>query len=103
MELTRPMVAGAVVALAGHGVALGVTLAVAIAAGGGPDADLDSGGRFGVLFSTAFTYGIAQLVLLWGCVALSGPLGRGSSSGLVAGWVLELAASLSYVCSGFGA
>lgn len=97
------MVAGAVVALAGHGLTLGVTLAVAIAAGGGPDADLDAGGRLGLLFFAVFTYGIAQLVLLGTCVALSGRLGRGSSSGLVAGWVLGLAASLSYLCGGFGA
>jgi hypothetical protein len=97
------MVAGAVVALAGHGLAVGITIALAIAAGGGPNADLDAGGRFAAFFFGVFTYGIAQLVLLGVCAALSGRLGHGSSSGLVAGWVLGLAASLYYLCGGFGA
>ncbi|MFE9695039.1 hypothetical protein [Micromonospora sp. NPDC005806] len=103
MKITRPMVAGAVVALAGHGLAVGVTIALAIVAGGGPNADLDAGGRFAALVFGVFTYGIAQLVLLGSCVALSGRLGHGSSSGLVAGWVLGLAASLYYLCGGSGA
>ncbi|MER7420464.1 hypothetical protein ABT346_27405 [Micromonospora peucetia] len=102
MKITRPMATGAVVALAGHGLAVGVTIALAIAAGAGPNADLDAGGRFTALFFGVFTYGIAQLVLLGSCIALSGRLGDGSSSGLVAGWVLGLAASLFYLCGGFG-
>ncbi|WP_147252562.1 hypothetical protein [Micromonospora endolithica] len=102
MTITRPMVAGAVVALAGHGLAVGLTIVLAIAAGGGPNADLDAGGRFAALFFGVFTYGVAQLVLLVSCFALSGRLGRGSSSGLVAGWTLGLAASLFYLCGGFG-
>lgn len=102
MTITRPTVAGAVVALTGHGLAVGFTSALATAAGGGPSADLDAGGRFAALFFGVLTYGIAQLVLLGSCFALSGRLGRGSSSGLAAGWILGLAAGLYYLCGGFG-
>ncbi|WBC16740.1 hypothetical protein O7600_07840 [Micromonospora sp. WMMA1998] len=102
MTIIRPVVAGAVVALAEHGLVVGFTIALATAAGGGPNADVDAGGRFAALFFGVFAYGIAQLVLLGNCFALSGRLGRGSSSGLVAGWILGLAASLYYLCGGFG-
>ncbi|OHX01280.1 hypothetical protein BFV98_31275 [Micromonospora sp. WMMB235] len=63
---------------------------------------MDAGGRFAALFVGVLTYGIAQLVLLGSCFALSGRLDRGSSSGLVAGWILGLATSLYYLCGGFG-
>lgn len=76
---------------------------MALVAGGGPNADLDAGGRFAGLLFVLFTYGIAQLVLLGVCVALSRRLAGASSSGLVAGWVLGLAAGLYFLCGGFGA
>ncbi|HEY0699557.1 MAG TPA: hypothetical protein VGD43_17305 [Micromonospora sp.] len=99
MKITQPMVLGAGIALAGHVVAVGVTYTL----GGGPDADLESGGRFAALFVAMFVYGIAQLVLLLGLMALSGHLGRGASTGLTAGWVLGLAVSLLHLCGGFDA
>ncbi len=100
MMITKPAVVGAAVALVGHGVAVGVTLVVAIAGGGGPNADLDSGGKAGVLIVSAVTYGIAQIVLLGVCIALRRRLGPLSSRGLVPGWLLGLAASLFFMCGG---
>ncbi|GAA5198205.1 hypothetical protein GCM10023322_71060 [Rugosimonospora acidiphila] len=109
MKITKLLVAGLLVSLAGQGVAVWVTNAAAIAAGGGPNADLDAGEKFGVFYSYASTYGFAQLMLLGSCVAL--PLSvflflrRGSDlvAGLAAGWVFGLAASLFFLCGGFGA
>jgi hypothetical protein len=46
--ITKPMVVGLVVALAGHGLAVGVTIALASVAGGGPNAELDAGEKLGV-------------------------------------------------------
>ncbi|MFI2713868.1 hypothetical protein ACH495_27480 [Micromonospora sp. NPDC018662] len=103
MTITRATVAGAVIAFAGQALAAGVTAASAIAAGGGPNADLDAGGRLAALLLGVVIYGIAQLVLLGCCVALSGRLGHGSWAGLVTGWALGLALSLYYLCGGFGA
>ena len=103
MMLTKLTVAGAAVALAGHGAAAGVTLVAAVAVGGGPNADLDSGGKIGVLMVSALTYGIAQLVLLGVCIATQRRLGPLSAQGLVAGWLLGFAASLLYMCGGHGA
>jgi hypothetical protein len=101
MMITRPAVTGAVVALAGHGVAVGVTMVAAVNAGGGPNADLDTGEKAGVLVIVATTYGIAQIVLLGVCIALRWRLGPRSSRGLVLGWLLGLAASVFYMCGGF--
>lgn len=109
VKVTKSMVAGLVVSLAGQGVAVWVSVAVAVAAGGGPNADLDGGEKLGVLYSSALTYGFAQLVLLGICVALPVSLflfrrrGSGLVVGLVAGWVFGLAAGLFYLCGGFGA
>jgi hypothetical protein len=101
MMITRPAVTGAIVALAGQGVAVGVTLVAAVAAGGGPNADLETGGKAWVLMVTAMTYGIAQLVLLAACIALRWRLGPLSTLGLVPGWLLGLAAGTFYLCGGF--
>lgn len=87
----------------GHGAAVVVAEAAAIAAGGGPNADLDAGEKIGVLSYVALVYASAQLVLLGICVAVARWLGREALSGIVAGWVLGLAASLCYMCGGFGA
>jgi hypothetical protein len=101
MMITRPAVVGAVVALAGHGVAVGVTMVVAVSAGGGPNADLDAGGRAWVLMVVAMAYGLAQIVLLGVCIALRWRLGPLSSRGLVPGWLVGLAASIFSLCGGF--
>lgn len=103
VTITRATVAGAVVALAGQALATGVTVVLAIAAGGGPSADLDAGGRLAALVFGVAAYGIAQLVLLGSYVALSGRLGRRSSLGLVTGWAVGLVVSLFYLCGGFSA
>ncbi|MEU8234624.1 hypothetical protein AB0C12_33970 [Actinoplanes sp. NPDC048967] len=101
MMITKPAVTGAVVALAGHGVAVGATMIAAVNAGGGPDADLDTGEKAGVLVIIATTYGIAQIVLLGACIASRWRLGPRSSPGLVLGWLLGLAVSVCYLCGGF--
>jgi hypothetical protein len=100
VKITKPMALGLVFALAGHGLAVGITVALAIAGGGGPHADLDAGGRFAGLIFGVLTYAIAQLVLLGTCVALSGRLGAGAAQGLTVGWLLGLAMSLFYLCGG---
>ncbi len=56
-----------------------------------------------MLSYVALVYASAQLVLLGICVAVARWLGREALSGIVAGWVLGLAASLCYMCGGFGA
>jgi hypothetical protein len=101
VKITKRMVAGLVVSLAGNAVAVGVSEAVAIANGGGPNADLDTGEKFGVLIKSVATFSIAQGLLVGICVVLALRLGREASLGLAAGWVLGLAASLFYVCGGF--
>ncbi|MFI5938493.1 hypothetical protein [Actinoplanes sp. NPDC051494] len=102
MLITRPMVAGAVVALAGHGLAVVATIAVAVAAAGGTDVDLDAGGRFAAVVFMACTYGVAQMILLVVCVASWSRLGSGSLPGILTGWVLGMAATMFYLCGGFG-
>jgi hypothetical protein len=101
MIIHKRSVVGAVVALAGHGVAVGVTMVVAVANGGGPNSDLDAGGKLWVLMVITVTYGIAQIVLLGVCIALRWRLGPLSSRGLVPGWLVGLAASIFYMCGGF--
>ena len=96
------MVHGAVVALVGQGLVLGATLALAVAAGGGPNTDLDAGGRFAALIFVVLTYAIAQLVLLGVCVAVAGRLGAGAPLGLTVGWMLGMAIGLFFMCGGFG-
>jgi hypothetical protein len=103
VQITRPVVAGAIAALVGQVLVVGVTVAVAVAAGGGPTTDLEPGGKMAVLLVAAIAYGVAQLVVVGGCVVLSGRLGRGSSVGMVAGSVIGLAGSLYYLCGGQGA
>ena len=75
---------------------------MALSAGGGPNADLDAGDTVGVLMASAFAYGIAQLLVLGLCIVSSQGLGPGATSGLTAGWILGLAASIYHVCGGFG-
>ncbi|GIH12058.1 hypothetical protein Raf01_02300 [Rugosimonospora africana] len=104
------MVAGLVVPLAGQGIAVWASMAVAIANGGGPNADLDAGEKFGVLVPSVLAYGSAELMLLGICVALPLTLSlflrsRASSGlvvGLAAGRVFGLAAGMLYQCGGFG-
>lgn len=103
VPITKATVAGALIALAGQALAAGVTVASAITAGGGPNANLDAGGRAAALLFGVAIYGVAQLALLGCCVALSGRLGHGSSVGLVTGWAVGLAMSLHYLCGGLGA
>jgi Na+(H+)/acetate symporter ActP len=75
---------------------------VAVAAGGGPNADLEPGGKAWVLMLVAVAFGIAQVVLLGICIGLRWRLGPPSTRGLVAGWLLGLAVSMFYLCGGFG-
>jgi hypothetical protein len=98
--ITKPMVVGALVALAGHGVVVGLIIALAVALGGGPQADLDAGGRFAALLVGVAVFTLAQLALAVLCIAVSRRLGSGASSGVAFGWVLGLAASLLYLCGG---
>lgn len=94
-------VAGAAFAVAGHGLVVAFSMAVAIRYGGGPDADLDAGGRFAALLFGVLAFGAAQLILLPACVLLCARLGAGSGTGTAVGWVLGLAASLYYLSGGF--
>jgi hypothetical protein len=99
--VNRSTFAGVVVALVGHVFAVALLLGVLILLGGGPDADLDAGGRSAAAFFGLLAYGVLQLALLGGCVALSRRLGPGSTAGLTVGWALGLAASLYYLGGGF--
>ena len=103
MMITKPAAVGAVVALAGHGLAVGVTMIAAVAVGGGSNADLDSGDKWGVLMIAAVTYGIAQIALIGVCIAARGRLGPLSLRGLIPGWLLGLGASIFFLCGGLSA
>jgi hypothetical protein len=75
---------------------------VAVAAGGGPNAELDAGEKIGVLTAAGLAWAVAQIALLAGCVAASKRLDRKATVGIAVGWTLGLAASLAYLCGGFG-
>lgn len=100
MVITRAAVLGAVVALAGHGLAVGVTTAVAVRMGGGPDVDLDAGGRLAVLLVCGLTYGLAQLLVVGAGAVARWRLGPGALPGLLIGWIVGLGLSLFYLCGG---
>lgn len=102
MPSAKPAIVGAAISLAGHGLAVGATMATAIALGGGPNADLDAGGRYAALAFVIPAYGAAQLALLGICVASWRRLGSASLPGIVVGWVLGLGAGTFYLCGGFG-
>ncbi|MFF5226020.1 hypothetical protein [Dactylosporangium sp. NPDC000521] len=72
------------------------------AGGGGPDADLEPGGRGYVFFVVVLTFGTPQALVLGGCVALGRWLGPRSTAGIAAGAVVELVASVFYLCGGAG-
>jgi hypothetical protein len=99
--VNRSTFAGAIVALLGHVFAVALLLGLLVFLGGGPNAELDAGGKGAALFFGLLGYGVLQLVLLGVCVASSRRLGRGSTPGLTVGWVLGLAASLCYLGGGF--
>jgi hypothetical protein len=101
--INRSTFAGAVVALLGHVIAVALFLGVAILVGGGPNADLDAGGRGAAFFFGLIAYGILQLALLVVCAAASRRLGPGSTAGLTLGWLLGLAGAMYYMGGGFGA
>ncbi|MFI7492960.1 hypothetical protein ACIBXA_31770 [Micromonospora echinaurantiaca] len=81
------VVAGAGLAMFGHGVAVAaVWVAVRLYGAGSSDVDLDAGGRFAALVSVLLTFTVAHAILLLGILAacLFGP--RQIRAGLVAGW-----------------
>ncbi|WP_203914156.1 hypothetical protein [Rhizocola hellebori] len=97
-----PAFAGVGLGLFGHLLAIAAVLGLALWMGGGDaDADLDSGGRFAVMYGMLCLYVVMQVLLVFGISIVSEFGGRSWSRGVFAGWYLGWALTIGGVVALF--